>query len=121
MFHGVMKNEQSCQALLKCSDPQCVFLETFKIKLKDEPDTAAVITDNVKTTLSKNLNGVKKVIYLKILYTVVTQVAFKMFNICSKNYKQELNDKIHASKKRERIGNPKQPLHIRNALKLSSH
>ena len=53
MFHGVMNNEQSCQALLKCSHPQCVFLETFKIKLKDEPETAALITDKRKDNLEQ--------------------------------------------------------------------
>ena len=87
------------------------------IKLKEEPETAALITDKRKDNLEQQP---KRCTENHIFENVVSQVAFKMFNICSKNYKQELNDKIHASKKRERIGNPKQSSHIRKTLKLSS-
>lgn len=66
MFDGVMKKEQSSQVLLNCLNPQGIFMEALKIKLKEKSETAALITVRCQNNLEEEPNGVKKVLYSKI-------------------------------------------------------
>jgi hypothetical protein len=76
--------------LFQCGDSRAVFTESFLYKLQDSDETISLL----RATCNKGHD----------FKDFIRKITASMFNIVAKNISQEINDKIHASKKRSSKG-----------------
>ena len=106
-FSVIFNNNEWKSLLMSSQNPRAVFVNSFAEMMKDSEH----ITSLSSQICSKNHSFLK----------FVKSCAFKMFNICSKNHVNEINNKVHAARKRKGSDkNKPQSQNFRKILKVQS-
>ena len=86
LLQYIRQQPKLLEYLYSCGDSRAVFTESFLYKLQDSDETVSLL----KATCSKGHD----------FKDFIRKVASSMFNMVAKNMVQEINNEIHASRKR---------------------
>lgn len=104
---AIFDSDNSRQLLLKAAVPRDTFVKCFMNLMESDPETDLILRQKC---LNKHEFG-----------SVVPQIVSKFFNIFSKNLVAELNDQVHAARKRQTVNSDKNSSAERKIAKLQSH
>lgn len=107
LFSYIIGNSCLRKSLLDKKNSRSIFIEVFKQKLKENDSTAPLL--DVKCAKDH------------LLEKCVSRIAFTAFNVGSKNFISELNDRIHESRKRENTADPKKSTVAKKLKKVNSN